>query len=291
MKKTKLNLAKTKIVKVFDGLAQKVFTRAQIEEILYSKREEWKLASSITTYNFIQFMLDETKLDVVKFEFPARNILRYRWGDVSRYELILSLKPKSYFSHYTAMELHGLTEKSPKTIYLNAEQSDKSGLGRMLDQDRIDNAFRRKPRISQNIASYKAFDLCILSGKHTGRLGVIEIDGSDYEMIAVTNIERTLIDITVRPFYSGGVSEVLRAYKLAREKLSTKKLAGMLNTLDYAYPYHQAVGFFLEKSGVYEDDEIEPLRKFTQEYDFYLAYQMKNKHYSKRWRLYYPKGL
>jgi len=291
MKKTKLKLAKRKIIKPFDGLAQKVFTRTQIEEILYTKREEWKLPSSITTYNFIQFMLDETKLDVVRFEFPSRNILRYTWGDVSRYELILSLKPNSYFSHYTAMDLHGLTKKSPKTIYLNSEQSDKPGHDRMLNQKGIDNAFRRKPRISQNIASYKAFDLCILSGKYTRRLGVIEIDGVDDEKIAVTNIERTLIDITVRPFYSGGVSEVLKAYKLAREMLSTKKLAAMLKKLDYAYPYHQAVGFYLETSGVYKDAVIEPLRKFDIEFDFYLTYQMKNMRYSKGWRLYYPKGL
>ena len=36
--------------------------------------------------------------------------------------------------------------------------------------------------------------------------------------IRLTNIERTLIDIAVRPVYSGGVFEVLKAYRLAKDK-------------------------------------------------------------------------
>ena len=49
----------------------------------------------------------------------------------------------------------------------------------------------------------------------TNALGVIEIQGSEDETLKVTGIERTLIDIAVRPVYAGGVFEVLKAYKLA----------------------------------------------------------------------------
>ena len=45
--------------------------------------------------------------------------------------------------------------------------------------------------------------------------------------LAITNIERTLIDATVRPLYSGGVYEVFEAYRRAAEHISVNKLAAM----------------------------------------------------------------
>ena len=99
----RMQKAKPDIVSVFEGLPQTTFSRNQIETILSEHRDEWKLSESITIYQFIQFMLDETELDVVKFSFPSRTIIRYHFGNVSIYELAQSLKPDSYFTHYTAM--------------------------------------------------------------------------------------------------------------------------------------------------------------------------------------------
>jgi hypothetical protein len=83
----------------------------------------------------------------------------------------------------------------------------------------------------------------------------------------------------------------LKAYKLARPKVSVNKLAATLKKLDYIYPYHQAIGFYLERAGVYTESSIALLRKFDFKYDFYLTHQIKEKAYSERWRLYFPKGL
>ena len=126
---------------------------------------------------------------------------------------------------------------------------------------------------------------------HTGSLGIIESGGPEEEKIRVANVERTLIDITVRPFYAGGVSEVLKAFKLAKDQVSINKLAVILKKIGYVYPYHQAIGFYLEKSGVYKESAIKIFRNMNMNYDFYLTYQMKDKDYSKDWRLFYPKGF
>ena len=118
----------------------------------------------------------------------------------------------------------------------------------------------------------------------------MNVDGSS-NPIAITNIERTLIDITVRPMYAGGISEVAKAYVIAAEQCSVNKIAAYLRKLNFTYPYHQAIGYYLERSGAYGADQIELLATLPMEFDFYLTYQMKTTEYNKRWKLYIPKGF
>ena len=143
--------------------------------------------------------------------------------------------------------------------------------------------------MSNNTAVWNDYKICILNGKFTNKLGVIETQLEDKAKIFSTNVERTLIDITVRPAYSGGVFEVLNAFRLAKEKVSINKLAATLKKLDYVYPYHQAIGFYVERSQCYKESQINLLKKIPIIYDFYLAHGMKEVEYSKEWKLYYPR--
>ncbi len=289
--KSKIEILKPKIVEAFENLQRKTFSGSEIEKILRELTDLWHIKKPITIDAFIKFLLDETNLEQIKLRFPSQKVERYIWGEASAYELALSLKPKAYFSHYTAMWLHGLTEHRPKIIYLKCEQLEKPNHQGSLEQKNIDWAFRQPPRKSKNIANYKDQKICLLYGTNTRNLGVIETESVNGERIRVSNIERTLIDISVRPFYSGGVSEILKAYKLAKDKISTKKLLTMLKKMDFSYPYHQAIGFYLERSGVYEESLIQPFKKLEVQYDFYLTNQMKDMSYSKEWRLYYPRDF
>jgi len=210
-------------------------------------------------------------------------------------EVMLTLKPNCHFSHYSAMQLHGLTEQVPKTTYINFEQQLASNPTGELAQKNIDAAFRRPVRTTKYIAETDQFRVCILNGKNTGYLGVEEIDhrpagGGRKFKIRLTGIERTLIDVAVRPVYSGGVFEVFKAYRLARETVSVNKLAAMLQKLRFIYPYHQVIGYYLERSG-YRSTQIDLLRRFPMEFDFYLEHNMKQTEYVKAWRLYVPKGF
>ena len=153
-------------------------------------------------------------------------------------------------------------------------------------------AFRNPQRKSNAIAIFDDMRVVLLNGMYTENLGVIEFEETPGGVISVTDIERTLIDIVVRPVYSGGVSEVLKAYRVAKERgVSINKLCSRLKELNYIYPYHQAIGFYLEKAGVYSESQIRLLEKFEIKYDFYLAHQMKETEFSEKWRLFYPKGF
>jgi hypothetical protein len=288
---TRIAIAKPDIAKFFDEYQQKIFDSSGIKRILDKNRSFWRLAKNMSYSDFIDYLVEKTKLKEHVFDFPYRPVVRYVWGDVPLYELILNLKPNSYLTHYTAMYFHDLTEQVPKTIYVNVEQEQKHRPKNTLVQERIDAAFKRPTRLSNNVAEYRGWTILMLNGMHTGNLGVIKMSGPDGEMLRITDVERTLIDIAVRPEYAGGIHEVLKAYRLAKDKVSVNKLVASLKKINYVYPYQQAVGFYLEKAGVYTQSQLDLVRRFDLKYDFYLMHGMKDSEYSSPWRLYYPKGL
>jgi hypothetical protein len=291
MAKTRIAIAKPDIVKFFDEHPQKIFDLPRIQRILDANRSFWRLAKSMSYSDFANYLVAKTKLKKQVFNFSYRPIVRYVWGDVPLYELLLSLKPNSYFTHYTAVYFHDLTEQTPKTIYINVEQEHKPRPKGALIQERIDAAFKRPTRLSNNVAEYQGRTIRMLNGMHTGNLGVIDMSGPDGEKLLITDVERTLIDITVRPEYAGGVHEVLKAYRLAKDKVSVNRLVATLKKINYVYPYQQAAGFYLEKAGVYAQSQLDLVRRFEMKYNFYLMHDMKDYEYSQQWRLYYPKGL
>jgi hypothetical protein len=288
---SRIQIAKADIVEYFDSLNKNILDHSEINTILEQNRRFWRLAQSMSCSKFVEFLVKNSKLQVVMFNFPHRGIIKYVWGEVSLYEIVLSLKPNCYLTHYTAMHYHQLTDQVPKIINVNAEQKAKSRYPSTLEQGRIDYAFNKPTRLSNNIVEYKGYTIRLLNGVHTGNIGVVELPGPEGETLRITEIERTLIDIAVRPEYSGGVFEVLQAYRRANDKISVNRLSALLKSIDYVYPYHQVIGFYLEKAGTYKKSQIALFRRFDVTHDFYLMHQIKEPEYSRQWRLFYPKGL
>lgn len=269
----------------------RIFTRSMLEKIFFENRESWGLNKKISVKFFIEVLENSGKLKEASFKFKSRKETRYILGDVSPFELALSLKPTAYLTHRGAMYIHDLIDEAPDVLYINIEQTKEHPRNSHLTQEGIDRAFRNKPRISNETAKWQGLNVCVLHGQKTGGLGVINISGENNEKIAVTDLERTLVDVVVRPIYAGGASEILKAYRNAKGKVDVEKLVHTLTEMNYVYPFHQSIGFYLERSGVYDESELEPLREIPIEFDFYLENRMEDPEYSKSWRLYIPKGL
>ncbi len=295
MAKTRIQIARSDIVRLFQESPQKIFRFGEVAAILQNHREFWRLTQSMSTNQFLAYLLESTELRRVDIPYSTRTETRYVWGEVPLLEVILDLNPTAYLSHYGAVRIHGLTEQLPKTLYVNVEQPQRvANTG--LTQKGIDFAFRQKPRVSNNYAVLGDYRVYQLHGKDSGRLGVVEaqtldIAASQPANVRVTSLERTLIDITVRPVYAGGPQEVLNAYRYAADRVSINRLVAMLKRLNYTYPYHQSVGYYLEKSGAYRESSIQLVREIPREFDFYLTYQMSEKTYLESWRLWVPKGM
>lgn len=293
MKKARIQIAKPDIIKYFDESPQRVFKLSDIARILVSERGFWRLAQSTTTQNFIDFLTKHGKLTRLSFPFPYRKEHRYVWGHIPLLEVLLTLKAGAYYTHYTAVRMHGLTEQVPKTIYLNHEQRPHIASSN-LEQERIDAAFSRAARVSNNVITFQDYRICLVNGMHTDQLGVIEenvqYDSTENAFVRFTNLERTLIDIVVRPNYAGGASEVLKAFVLAKGRVSVNKLVATLKKLNYVYPYHQAIGFYLQRAE-YSNSAINLVREIPIRYNFYLHHKLGDTSYVDEWKLFVPKGF
>jgi hypothetical protein len=292
MKLPWITLAENDITGYFDSLTRKVFLKKDIYQMLSEKHQIWGLRRTMSVDTFIE-QIKEIGLEELRLTSPNydNTYTRFIWGkNVPIYQLSLSLRPHSYFTHHSAMHILGLSSQTPTTVYVNSEQSIKYDRDGELEQERINMAFKRKPRTSKYIFTYKNQEICCLNGINTKKLGVEEIKVFKEGKLPVTNIERTLIDITVRPVYSGGCKEVLEAYRRAKNKISVDTLITMLQKINYIYPYHQAIGFYMQTAG-FDESDFNKLKKLGLRYDFYLDYDMKKTKYSKEWRIYYPKNL
>jgi hypothetical protein len=290
-----MQIAKADIVSHFDALPHNVLKVKEIRAILAEQRGFWRLAQNTTGEHFLSFLEKHAKFKRYDFPFPQRAERCYAWGDVPFLTILLGLKKDLYFSHYTAMRMHGLTEQLPKSIYLTDERKVVyRGDREPLNQSAIDTAFGNPARTSNNWVEYDNKKIYLLNGADSNYLGVgvqqaTDESGKGVEVRA-TNVERTLIDAVVRPAYVGGVFEVVKAFALARDRLSVNKLIAMLKKLDFVYPYHQAIGYYLERAGC-RSSQLDLVRRLPLEYDFYLDHDMGETRYEPSWRLFVPKGF
>jgi hypothetical protein len=293
MQPNQASIANQVIEKIVANQGSIFFSKKDINQLLRENREDWQVAKKFDVAQLLEQLLALPNFKQIELTSTLKNIVRYQVGinEVPIYTLALSLKSQAFLSHYTAMFLHQLTEQIPKTIYVNSELSPKPKPFIQLSQENIRLAFEKEQRIAQKKYTYDVYTMHLLETKNTGQRGIITTTYLN-QNIRITSLERTLIDIAVRPDYAGGIEEVLKAYKNAAENnVSINKLAALLSQLDFIYPYQQVIGFYLERSEAYRPAQIALFCQKPFVYDFYLTYNMKTMDYSEKWKLFYPKGF
>jgi predicted transcriptional regulator of viral defense system len=282
----------SRIIEALQQDGRKVFAPQDLAKLFDLHREDWSLLAGVTLDQFILYLETNFGFRKVILSGPThqKSFTRYLGQNPSPLEVASSLRASAYLCHASAVLVHGLTEQLPKVLYVNYEQSVKPRPTGALTQESMDRAFRGRQRESTFAFLYEDYTLILLSGKNTKRLEVQTKRLPEGGKVDVTSLERTLIDIAVRPNYAGGVHQVLDAYRAAKPLLSVGKLLSTLKQLDYIYPYHQAIGFYLERAG-YPEKQWSRLHQLGAEFNFYLTHGMKEMDFDARWRLFHPKGL
>jgi predicted transcriptional regulator of viral defense system len=290
MPKSKINFAL--LAQYFENNSDRAFAQSDLQFLFVDKAHEWNLPPSMTSETFLQMLLTRTKIKQLRLQSRHyASLLRYSWGNkLSPISVAISIKKhNAFFSHASAMWIHGLTENH-KDIFINKEQSEKHRNSGQLSQEAIDRAFRNQQRRSKLAYKYQDATITVLNGKHTGRLEVELVKAPSGHEVDVTSLERTLIDITVRPGYAGGPPLVLKAFRLAKNRASVSKLFVLLNKLDYTYPYHQSIGFYLKHAGYTEADQhLAKVRGVS--FDFYLSHGLKDPAFDSDWKVFFPQIL
>lgn len=280
-----------KIIFYFQEKTETSFTTNDLVDIFNTKRDEWKIAKYRTVKHFLFFIIENKILTKITLKHQVTGSIKTILTKDVNYSLIaLTIKKNGYLSNYTAMSLHNLTLQIPKNIYLSYLKEKPFGYSKTkgkLQQKAIDLAFSKPQRVSSEV--YKSeqdnFKITILQkAYHEENIGVISNNNLKY-----TDLERTLLDIVIRPVYAGGVFEVLEAFEKAKTKLNITKLHEYLKKMNLTYPYSQLVGFYLEKAK-YDLTEIEVFRKNIN-FNFYLTYNISNKVFDNKWNVFYPKGF
>ncbi len=290
---SKFQTAKDQIKTCFQALEQNIFKQSEISNILEQGRHEWGLPKSMTGSSFGKRLVEAKFIRMHSFPFPNRPERRYAKPHVPMLEVLQSIKANSYYTHASAMQVHGILRERIGDIYINFEQPEHER-GSLPEQVRIDAAFKGNPRKTNNFINRDSGVITMLNGMQTGMLGVEEkyVDVLDDEPanIRVTNLERTLIDITVRPYYAGDVEVVLHAFEQARNRINITQLVKYLTKLNYVYPYHQALGWYLEKAG-YSPQQLKTLRSRPRLRRFYLAHKMQKPVFDETWQVFVPSNL
>ena len=235
---------------------------------------------------YIQHLVEKNKITEAHIQGTSKMIKRYWAKSPSAYEIGVSLQHNGYISHLSAAFIHKLVDEKPFTIYIATEGSERVSNLSSLTQQSIDAAFRKPQRHSLSNFKWEDYTFVLLNSPNIQNAGI-----EKKENYSITNLERTLLDMTVRPAYSGGPQAILQAYQKALPVLFPNQLLQLLDTLPYIYPYHQSVGFYLTAAGFMDSVILDRLRSKPMPYRFYLDYGMDRPLFSTEWNIYYPRDI
>ncbi|WEV69578.1 hypothetical protein OZX73_01410 [Bifidobacterium sp. ESL0775] len=220
---------------------------------------------------------------------------------VSPYAIALSLAAHTYVSHYSALYLNDLTLNVPKPIYVKKKRTKPkmSERSEEISQSQIDKAFSIPARVTNNIYIFdyenKTYEVYLLEQSATVDMGITKMHVANAPSeIPVSGIEKTLVECTVKPEYSGGTQEILNAFERAKGDLKVLRMMQLLHNGQFLYPYGKNILFYMDRAKYPEQQKSlvrERLDSGKEKLNMYLQKDMRNKSFDSNIGIYYPKGL
>ena len=285
-----------------------VLAPASIRRVYDALRSQGYLLQRVTLSNFTKYILSPEvdlfrELHLVR-KSDGKDVIRLipRSQPVSPYAIALSLSTHAYVSHYSALYLHGLTLNVPKPIYVKSRRTKAKNPPHEageLTQEQLDSAFSIPARMTRNIYTFDyegtTHEVYLLEKSAEVDNGITKVSAPHAPSgIAVSGVEKTLVECVVKTNYAGGAGEVLDAFRRARETLRILRMMQLLKGGRYLFPYEKNILFYMDRAGYSEQQKklvTERSRPDKTGFTTYLEKDMRGRLLDPDIGIYYPKGL
>jgi predicted transcriptional regulator of viral defense system len=285
-----------------------VLAPASIRKVYDALRNQGYLLQRVTLSEFTRYILSPEEglfreLRLVR-KYDGKEVVRLipRSQPVSPYAIALSLSTHAYVSHYSALYLHGLTLNVPKPIYVKSRRTkDKNPPHEAgeLTQEQLDSAFSIPARMTRNIYTFDyegtTHEVYLLEKSAEVDKGITKVSAPHAPSgIAVSGVEKTLVECVVKTNYAGGAGEVLDAFRRARETLKILRMMQLLKGGRYLFPYEKNILFYMDRAGYSEQQKklvTERSRPDKTGFTTYLEKNMHGKLLDPGIGIYYPQGM
>ncbi len=219
-------------------------------------------------------------------KFPSRAVFVILGKEkATSMELLCTVDPFSYVSHFSAMEFHGLTDRFPKIVYLSSPSSKNWSVyaRQKMDKD-----------LGIDLENYTNLGFPVLSRISLNRFRQVHLHSSNHlgafktvkgGTVRVSTIGRTFLDMLRQPDLCGGIRHVMDIYKNNAEiylPLITAEIDRHGKPIDKV-----RAGYLLEEACGIDNDVIDGWQKFaarggSRKLNPAAEY---SPHYSERWCL------
>ncbi|MBS3819944.1 hypothetical protein KGY73_10650 [bacterium] len=248
------------------GLEQKLYflLEAENQKVVSAGRAMELLGiSRMHAYNLLQNMRRKGALDRVKSNLFVRipSSIVHDKGKYVEDPLLVGkeLTEPYFFSYYTALYLHGISQQPASHFYLSTtnhiQKIDYHGL---------------------------VFHPVMLTKKRF--FGFEEMKYRE-EKVFVSDLERTIVDVMNRPEYAGGYEEIIRSFQDV-EKVDWKQLLEYLDRIGEKILFNRT-GYVFDMLGKFVNTPDEFLRKLEKRLSNNIYYFEKNREgsYVKKWKI------
>ena len=261
--------------------AKKIYSQKELNTILIQLKQRGLVAQDISSRLFFEKL--QTKLNIKTHSIVSDKInkVRYTFYDISMYDFVASFENNSFFSMSTSLNIQGLSTCRDDFVFYAKELSEKHINKNAIQQESIDEAYRRNYRYTSNIAKIKNKNIVYLMPKYTDRFEIINYKGHD-----VSSVNRAFVEMVVNVQYYKTFDEVIKCFKPFKNKIDINLVFEVIVVFDFVYPYFQLIGYALEKIG-FTKKELLPFKQKVSYLRFYTEKNRENYYFDKYWNIYF----
>lgn len=260
MKRTKVPKGTKKTTLLINLLAKKgyrLFTVSDAKKLIEQESIDIKdLPSALST------LKSQGWIYTIRRNLYALSLRLLAGQPIHEYEIATHLAKPSAISHFSAFQIHQLTDQIPHMVFATVPRGTSI------------------PRAVGKLYSYRGVQYRFIQIEEKHFFG-IESYRLGATSIPITDLERTLLDGLMKPHYCGGFMEVMHAF--SQKTFDLEKIITYTLKLDKAAA--KRLGWVLEKIG-YPEKDLKILENVQQKgYIKLVSSLKKNGPYNNRWQV------